>query len=610
VSTDLETRIRKALDDDAGRAPLANHQQEDATPAFETDEPQTRTRALALAGAIAAVAIGVASIIVLSTRSDDLVVADNPAPTPTVTTTQLQTGTTLDAATRPNILVRLQDPIPTLPAENLGFGVIRPGSADAYIVHGHGPIVVFEANDFDAGTGSRIDLFCSFQAGAGGACVPLDPGGRRGPTVWQSPVYPDDPSSRILIVWAGLPPDVDRVRYTDGGEPIWREPIDGTVIIEPSGRFGAQRLLEAVAEDGAVLISTPVTNDASAEPESRQLWHDLPGTENADIEILSETGSAVLRDCLASEGASFVEPNVPVFSERARGDEAWLLCTTAAQARTELDLRDQGLPPDVPRPTMPATEPLPDLPFPTRVPNDLSSRQIGPLSPAQPDERRWLTVGTESADVIDIAAFIQITDDDRPLSAAGGERPDGEVSEIAGEPAVVFIDETNNTIDIFFDRVEQRIHVVGRSSDLDTLTEISSRVDLVASQLFVDLDGLGLEVISAGIGSSTPAMTATSVWGSDDPAGTRELALFVRRPADPDPRSTMWFGSFENKQVAGTGMWHSVGTNSDTGTTFQSLVFVRDDWLVELTANGLTEAEFLDTAESLAPVAPAQFGSG
>jgi len=71
----------------------------------------------------------------------------------------------------------------------------------------------------------------------------------------------------------------------------------------------------------------------------------------------------------------------------------------------------------------------------------------------------------------------------------------------------------------------------------------------------------------------------------------------------------MWFGRFESTQIAGIDMWRSVRTNSDTGVAFQSLVFVLDGWLVEMTANGLSEAEFLDAAESLTPVAPTQFGS-
>lgn len=210
--------------------------------------------------------------------------------------------------------------------------VAKPGSAHAFGVDGHPPVVLWTTLMPNLQTGNVEEWQCVSEAGGSG-CGPASlPAQFSQTSSIDNHVARDD-----LFTWSNLPPEVDTVRYDDGTTRLWQRPVAGLAIL----RVNPDHPHPDITAHDATGSTLPYSFWGQNPPLS-------PTTEPTDVsdtvepadpaaianmygELQSLTQSSA-HDCLTANGASWTVANIPTFSDGADPGAIWNNCVLQVQS--------------------------------------------------------------------------------------------------------------------------------------------------------------------------------------------------------------------------------------------------------------------------------------
>ena len=205
--------------------------------------------------------------------------------------------------------------------------VAKPGSAHAFGVEGHPPVVLWTTGPFDHLAIHFVRIVEDLFLIDGEHLAILDD---------QSSID-NHVASDDLFTWSNLPPEVDTVRYDDGTTRLWQRPVAGLAIfrVDPDHPHPDITAYDAT---GATLPysfwgQNPPTSLTTEPPDASVTVQpaDPAAIANMNGELQSLTQSSA-HDCLTANGASWTVANVPTFSAGADPGAIWNNCVLQVQA--------------------------------------------------------------------------------------------------------------------------------------------------------------------------------------------------------------------------------------------------------------------------------------
>jgi hypothetical protein len=221
--------------------------------------------------------------------------------------------------------IGVEEPLVEIPI-TAGQEVTKPGSAHAFSVDGHPPILVWTTVMPNLLTGRVEEWQCVSEQGSSGC----------GPTALpaqfsQTSSIDNHFASDDLFTWSNLPPDVDTVRYDDGVKKLWQRPIAGLAIfrVDPDHSHpdvtaydasGALLPYSFWGENAPLNPATETTHEtAAAVPPTPSAIGDMFG----DLRSLAQSS---MHDCLTANGATWTETDVPTFAAGVDSEAIWNSC--------------------------------------------------------------------------------------------------------------------------------------------------------------------------------------------------------------------------------------------------------------------------------------------
>lgn len=273
MSTDLEHRLRSALEREAGAVPLRGGEWQPTTSVPLSSASIGSARRSALRGPVAAAAIAVAVAAGL------LVFARTRSTGPDDTPTFAPTGTEV--------------PLTSVPANDVTV-VVKPGTLAALEVEGHPVMDVFVGVDHLQG--KVVQVSCILGRNDGGSCAPFT--GERPQSVSRSSTVDNGNGSSNLWVWSGVPESVAFVEYREGSVTYWQRPLAGVAAFPtPDGLDDVSAV--AYARDGQeVARASWSTTSPSIEPMTDPaLYDDLSEEQKNSVWAVID---GAMRSCLES----------------------------------------------------------------------------------------------------------------------------------------------------------------------------------------------------------------------------------------------------------------------------------------------------------------------
>jgi hypothetical protein len=292
-----------------------------------------RVRPWAVAAALIAV-LGLAGLAVITLRD-----TDSAAPVgvqPTVTSNPpTESIPSADGSTS----IGVEESLVEIPVTDLQE-VAKPGSAHAFSVEGHPPVLLWTTLSPNPQTGSVEEWQCVSEAGGSG-CGPTSMPAQFGQTSSiDNRVATDD-----LFTWSNLPPDVETVRYDDGVTRRWQRPIAGLAIfrVDPDH---AHPDITAYDKNGAKLAYSFWGQNAPLSPDTTNATGTTEPSNPADIGSmigeLDALAQSATHDCLSGSGATWTVANVPTFADGVDTEQIWNRCVlqvAATVAHRQAELR-------------------------------------------------------------------------------------------------------------------------------------------------------------------------------------------------------------------------------------------------------------------------------
>lgn len=210
--------------------------------------------------------------------------------------------------------------------------VAKPGSAHAFSVEGHPPVVLWTTLMPNLQSGHVEEWQCVGESGGSGCGSTSLPAQFSQTSSIDNHVASDD-----LFTWSNLPPEVDTVRYDDGTTRRWQRPVAGLAIFRvdpdhphpditaydatgatlPYSFWGQNPPLSPATETSVVSVTAERADPAAI--------------ANMYGELQSLTQSSA-HDCLTANGASWTVANVPTFAAGADPEAIWNNCVLQVQS--------------------------------------------------------------------------------------------------------------------------------------------------------------------------------------------------------------------------------------------------------------------------------------
>ena len=264
------------------------------------------------------------------------IVVQNPAST--VTSLQPIGSTPSDVG---STSIGEEEPLVEIPITDVQE-VAKPGSAHAFSVEGHPPVLIWTTLMPSLQTGHVEEWQCVSEAGGSGCASTAMPAQFGQTSSIDNHVASDD-----LFTWNNLPPDVDTVHYDDGVTRLWQRPVAGLAIfrVDPDNPHPDITAYDAT---GAALPYSFWGQNPPLSPATGTT--DGPVTvESADpaavagnfgeLESLAQSSS---HDCLTANGASWTVANVPTFAEGVDPGAIWNYCVLQVQSIVATRQADLG----------------------------------------------------------------------------------------------------------------------------------------------------------------------------------------------------------------------------------------------------------------------------
>ena len=216
--------------------------------------------------------------------------------------------------------------------------VAKPGSAHAFSVEGHPPVVLWTTLMPNIQTTDVEEWRCvseAFGSGCGSTSMPAQFG--------QTSSIDNHVASDDLFTWSNLPAEVDTVRYDDGVTQLWQHPVAGLAIFRVDPNHSHPNIT-AYNAAGAVLQysfwgqNPPLTPNTGATDNAATAVPTNIGEIVGELEGLTQSST---HDCLTANGASWAVANVPTFAGGADPLSIWNSCV--AQVRTIVAARKAEL---------------------------------------------------------------------------------------------------------------------------------------------------------------------------------------------------------------------------------------------------------------------------
>ena len=227
--------------------------------------------------------------------------------------------------------IGLEEPLVEIPI-TAGQDVTKPGSAHAFSVEGHPPILVWTTVMPSVQMGRVEEWQCVSEQGSSG-CGPTSMPAQFSQTSSVDNHFASDD----LFTWSNLPPDVDTVRYDDGVKKLWQRPIGGLAIfrVDPDHSHpdvtaydasGALLPYSFWGENAPLDAATETTQKTtSAVPPTPSAIGDMFG----DLHSLTQSS---MHDCLTANGAKWTETDVPAFADGVDSEAIWNSCVEQVRA--------------------------------------------------------------------------------------------------------------------------------------------------------------------------------------------------------------------------------------------------------------------------------------
>jgi hypothetical protein len=205
--------------------------------------------------------------------------------------------------------------------------VAKPGSAHAFSVEGHPPVLLWTTLMPNLQTGDVEEWQCvgeAFGSGCGSVSIPAQFG--------QTSSIDNRVATDDLFTWSNLPPEVDTVRYDDGVTQLWQRPVAGLAIFRVDPDHSHPDITAYDAAGAALPYSfwgqnPPLTPAAetTVEPATPAVFAQLIG----ELQTLAQSS---LHDCLTTNGATWPIANVPTFADDVDPLAIWNSCVVEVQS--------------------------------------------------------------------------------------------------------------------------------------------------------------------------------------------------------------------------------------------------------------------------------------
>jgi hypothetical protein len=210
--------------------------------------------------------------------------------------------------------------------------VAKPGSAHAFSVQGHPPVVLWTTLMPNLQTGHVEEWQCVSEAGGSGCGATSIPAQFSQTSSIDNHVASDD-----LFTWSNLPPEVDTVRYDDGTTRLWQRPVAGLAIfrVDPDHPHPDITAYDAT---GATLPYSFWGQNPPLSPETETTEVNVTVEPAAPLDIGAVFGElqsliqSSTHDCLTANGASWTIANVPTFAADVDQGAIWNSCVLQVQS--------------------------------------------------------------------------------------------------------------------------------------------------------------------------------------------------------------------------------------------------------------------------------------